>query len=361
MRKLASIKRIDALVPIEGKDRIVLATVDGWNVIVQKDQFSEGDLCVFCEIDSVLPEKPEFEFLRPKNFRIKTMRMAGVISQGICFPLNILPKHNYKEGDDVTKIIGITQYVPTMDIENTTQQKQNKKTKSKITKFLLRYKFFRDIMNKKKTEKGFPSFISKTDETRIQNIPFVLNNKCKFIATEKIDGQSGTFAIVRKKSIFKKRRFEYIVCSRNIRLHKPDNSTYWFVSKKYNIENKLKNMVNDFAVNWIAIQGECIAPNVQKNKYKVTEPDLYVFNLITPSGRIGSLEAKEMCEKYGFKFVPIISDNYILPDTINEVLDFAHGESKIGNTLREGIVFRSLDGKISFKAVDPLFLLKYDE
>lgn len=114
MRTLASIKEIAALHPIEGKDRIELAVIDGWSVIVKKNEFQVGDRCVYCEIDSVLPEKPEFEFLRNKNFRIKTMKMGGVISQGICFPLSILPESEYKVGDDVTDIMGVKQYEPTI-------------------------------------------------------------------------------------------------------------------------------------------------------------------------------------------------------------------------------------------------------
>ena len=359
MRKLASIRHISAISPIEGKDRIVLALVDGWSVIVKKDEFKVDDLCVYCEIDSVLPEKPEFEFLRSKNFRIKTMKMAGVISQGICFPLSILPEGTYFYGDDVTDIIGVKQYQETMDIE------PQKASSNKYPQFLMRYKIFRRIVNRgnKKAQKGFPDFISKTDETRIQNMPFILNNKSPFVATEKIDGQSGTFALVKHKSklMFWRTKYEYIVCSRNIRLWKKDGSSYWSVSDRYDIENKLRDMLNDFKIDWIAIQGECIAPNVQKNKYKVSCADLYVFNLIFPTGRLGSVEAKEICERYGFKFVPILSTNYILPDSVNDVIEYAHGNSKIGDTLREGVVFRSYDGKISFKAVDPKFLLKYDE
>jgi RNA ligase (TIGR02306 family) len=97
MRKLASIKIIKAILPIEGRDKIVLAIVDGWSVIVKKDEFQAGDKCVYCEIDSVMPELEQFEFLRSKKFRIKTMKMAGVISQGICFPLSILPCGYYAE------------------------------------------------------------------------------------------------------------------------------------------------------------------------------------------------------------------------------------------------------------------------
>lgn len=112
---------------------------------------------------------------------------------------------------------------------------------------------------------------------------------------------------------------------------------------------------------WIALQGECIAPNVQGNKYKVTDADFYAFNLIYPTGRLDSLMAKSICNQHGINFVPILATDYVLPDTVNEVLEYAHGKSKLGETLREGIVFRSKDGKQSFKAVDPQFLLKYDE
>ena len=363
MRKQASIKTITAISPIEGKDLIGLATVDGWGVIVQKSQFQPGDKCVYVEIDSVMPQKPEFEFLRKRDFRIRTMKMAGVISQGICFPLDILPpKKNgteYEIGEDVTEVIGVTQYEPTMDKEPDSAQKEQEK---KYPGWLMRFKWFRRmVLGPKKKKGGFPSFVSKTDEVRIQNIPHILQDKREWIATEKVDGQSGTFALVRHKSRwpFGKDKFEYIVCSRNLRLGKQDNSSYWRVSERYKIENVLQNMIGDR--DWIAIQGECIAPNVQGNKYKVTEPDLYVFNLIYPTGRLGSKVAKSIIENHGMKFVPIVAEDYVLPDTVQEVLDYAHGQSALGDTLREGIVFRSKDGVHSFKAVDPLFLIKYNE
>ena len=117
MRKLASIKTIGNILPIEGRDKIELAIIDGWSVIVKKGEFQTGDLCVYCEIDSVMPETEQFEFLRSKKFRIKTMKMAGVVSQGICFALNVLPKGKYKADQDVTETLGVKQYEPTMDAE----------------------------------------------------------------------------------------------------------------------------------------------------------------------------------------------------------------------------------------------------
>lgn len=177
MRTLASIKEIAALHPIEGKDRIELAVIDGWSVIVKKNEFQVGDRCVYCEIDSVLPEKPEFEFLRNKNFRIKTMKMGGVISQGICFPLSILPESEYKVGDDVTDIMGVKQYEPTMDREPKSLGETQLDSK-KYPKWLMRSKWFRKLVRlyDKRGSKAFPAFVHKTDETRIQNIPFILRN-----------------------------------------------------------------------------------------------------------------------------------------------------------------------------------------
>lgn len=264
----------------------------------------------------------------------------------------------FEDGLDVTDIIGIKQYERTMDKEPMETVSAPKK---KYPQFLMRMAWFRKLVLPKKQSKGFPTFISKTDETRIQNMPFILKDKREWIATEKVDGQSGSFCLVRHKSRipFVKDKFEYIVCSRNLRLFSKDNSSYWRVSDKYQIENALRNMIGDRE--WIALQGECIAPNVQGNKYKVTDADFYAFNLIYPTGRLDSLTAKSICNQHGMNFVPILATDYVLPDTVNEVLEYAHGKSQLGETLREGIVFRSKDGKQSFKAVDPQFLLKYDE
>lgn len=364
MRKLASIQQIEWIRPIEGRDRIELAGVLGYSVIIKKDEFKPGDLCVFCEIDSVLPEKPEFEFLRPKKFRIKTMKLGQSYSQGIVFSLDILPpkKHgeSYARDEDVTDVIGVKQYEPTMDKEP--EELIAKQKKSRYPRWLMRFPWFRSLVLAKPKKSGFPSFVSKTDETRLQNMPWLLEDKREWICTEKINGQSGTFALVRHKNPipFLKDRFEYIVCSRNLQLGRPDNSSYWKVSERYKIENVLHNMIGDR--DWIAIQGECIAPNVQKNMYKVEEADLYVFNLIYPTGRLGSVVAKSMMEQHGLKFVPILSEHYVLPDTIEEALADATGKSVINpDSIREGVVCRSPDGKRSWKCVSPEYLVRNDE
>ena len=366
-RHLATIRRITRLEPIPNKDRIELAFIDGWQVIVKKGEFEVGGKCVYVEIDSVLPPKPEFEFLKSKNYRIKTMKMSGVRSEGICFPMSILPGNEleYPIDKDVTDLLGIKQYEETMDDGGSNVQ-QIPEHKTKWPWWLMKYKWFRRLVTQKRVN-GFPSFVQKTDECRVQNAPFYLQNKSvKWDVTEKCDGQSGTFVLVKHKSKipFMKPKYEFIVCSRNRRLGgKPDGTSYWDVTVKYDIENVLKKMIwhND----WVCIQGECVGPKIQGNKYKFKSNDLYVFNVIYGSRnerrRLPSPEGKKVVEQYGLKFVPIVATGVTLPDTVDEMLKMAHGQSAIGDTLREGLVCRSVDGVSSFKAVDPEFLMKYDE
>lgn len=363
MRNLASVQRIQWLRPIEGRDRIELAGVLGWQVIVKKGEFHIGELCVYIEIDSILPEKPEFEFLRSKNFRIRTMKMAGVLSQGIVFPLDILPPdvvEQAAEGDDVTSVLGIKKWEP---YEEPVREEKEPKKRSKLLTLMYKVPFLRLIARalspKKAKRAAWPSFITKTDETRVQNMPWIFDDRTiEYQVTEKVDGQSGTF-FLRKKHLWS---YEFGVCSRNCRLAKPDDSSYWYVAKKYHIEEVLRTMMKRFPhAKWIAIQGECVGPGIQGNKYKFKERDLFCFNLIIDGIRMDNIGARKLITLYGMQWVPTVDDHYFLPNNIDELLAFATAESVFGNTLREGIVLRNYQRNISFKAVSNEFLMKWKE
>ncbi len=345
MRKLGSIQKIKKIEKIKGADNIELVTILGWEVIIKKDEFKVGDLCVYIEIDSMLPEKPEFEFLRPKKFQIKTFKLGkfGVVSQGIAFPISILPKKQYKIDEDVTDIIGIKKYDP-----EKAKELKLKKKKNPIIKFLYRFKLFRHIMSKFKSKESFPSFIPKTDETRLQSIPRVLHSDDMYYVTEKLDGQSGTIS---------KNKGKHYVCSRNLWLKKNNDSSYWKMYKKYNLKDKLNRLNRN-----IAIQGEIIGPKIQKNKYNLKELDFYVFLIYNIDTRqyLNLTEMISLCKKLGLKMVPIINDNFKLKSTVKEMVEMSKGSSKLYNTKREGLVFRSTTyGHKSFKAINPDFLLKH--
>ena len=360
-RKLASVQVIKNLAPIEGRDKIMLAEIEGWHVIVGKDDFHVGDKCVYIEIDSVLPDRPEFEQARKRANRVRTMKMAGVFSEGIAYPLSILPNmiddhtisyNQYNEGDDVTQLLGITKYDEYAGDDIACRQviKKNKYTKWQ----LFWYKIFGFP---KKKENEFPSLVSKTDETRIQNVPDALKYKEPVVVTEKVDGCSMTAIIEHTGFLLPKE--EFTLASRNRSLEK-DNSHYWRVAEEYDLQERMSLMLEEWDSPWLAIQGEVAGPAIQGNPYKMKELDFFVFNIIDPSGRWSTEKMATWCYRYGLSYVPIIDTNYVLPDTVDDMLKYATGPSLLNpEVLREGVVIRSKDGQKSFKAVSPEYLVKH--
>ena len=358
MRKLASVRKISEIKSIPNADAIEVAIIDGWECVVRKSEgYKVGDLIVYFEPDSVLPEKPEFEFLRDKKFRVRVMKLRGQVSSGLVCSISILPNKKWKEGDDVTDIIGVTKYDPEL-IEENKLVKDNgskKKYKNPIIKWLMRFKWFRNIVNGKPIDTSFPYWVKKTDEERLQNMVNMFNRErdegTVFTGTEKVDGQSATYTLRR----IKRNKFDFVVCSRNLRL-KEDNSNYWKIARKHNLKEVLKDLIGD--KEFVTIQGEIYGQKIQGNKYKLDDIDFRVFNLIYPDRNVPTDEFTEILKRYRIKSVPIVVQNYKLPETIHDVVEFSKGKSVLYNRNREGIVFRNYEKNISFKVINPDFLLE---
>ena len=353
-RKLASIQIIKDLQVIEGADKIVKATILGWEVVVLKDDFNIGDLCVYCEIDSILPDKPEFAFLKERKFRIRTIKLKGQVSQGICFPVSILPKGKYKEGDNVTEILNIKKYDPQSEAEQKEIDRLNAIHKNRIRKYFMRFSWIRRLIFRP-ARLPRPSFIRKTDEDRIQLFPDICKEQkgTEFYATEKLDGTSASYFLIKKGF-----RYKYGICSRNYQILKRDN-LYWSISDKLNIKDILINLVRYHKAELVYIQGEIIGPKVQENKYHFSGLELYVFNLkIDHKWYFYSPDiASELSSR--LKVVPTLKIDYVLPDTISQAVEAAKGKSLFADIPREGIVLRN--NRLSFKIINPDFLLKYEE
>lgn len=361
MRRLVTIQKIEKLYPIiflneddvaEEATNIELAQVLGWHVVVQKGLYKEGDLCIYAEIDSIFPELPVFEFLRPKKFRIKTVKIKGQVSQGICFPLSILdelPKvDKEKLGDidekdiktlelvedaDVTDLIGVIKYDPELAQERSGNA------------FL------------GGSKGNFPGFLVKTDQTRIQAMPKLLAKYKgqKFVITEKLDGSSMTIYNFND---------EKEICSRNLKVKEDEKNAFWKVNYKYDILNRIPT--------GFAIQGELVGPGVQKNKYKLEELDVYFFDVydINKAEYLFPEDAEEFIKKLDLKFVPNLGI-IELPDSVDELVKMSEvTTSALAPVLREGLVFKASKslgiledpnlkiGRLSFKVISPKFLLE---
>lgn len=380
-RALAYIQHVTNIRPIEGADNIEQCNVLGWNLICKKGEFHEGDPCVYIEIDSKVPEREEFEFLRAKGFKVKTMKLGkfNCISQGLAMPQSAFKElTGLSEGTDVTDILGI-KYSVQEDNTRKSNGDPNAKYKSmaarhqkifkkKWARWMMRRSWGRKVMffffgKKKDNPRGFPTFVSKTDEERVENQPWRIGDGKTYLATEKLDGTSCTYALERKG----RNKFEFYVCSRNVRQQDEkqecyhDHNIYWDLAFKYNIEQHLKDFLNQFPqLKWVCIQGEGVG-SVQGNPLKLTEDDLYVFNFKeSQTGRWSSMAGAGQVREWGMKWVPILGEVQ-MPDTMEELKVLATGKSKVNpNVMREGIVYRSLDGSDSFKNVSREYLLKHN-
>ena len=333
-RKLATVRIITDIKPIEGADMIELATVGGWNVVVAKNVGHKvGDMVVYCEIDSFLPIREEFEFLRKtsykkmgdqEGFRLKTIRLRGQVSQGLILPIHVLPLlEMVHEGQDVTEMLGIVKYEPPIPAE---------------------------LAGKVKGQ--FPSFLRKTDEERVQNLvkeyeEYRYQSKHQFYITEKLDGSSATFYL---------NNGEFGVCSRNLELLETEGNTFWKVARETDLENKLRQYGKN-----LSLQGELIGEGIQGNPYKIKGQKVMFFNVfdIDKQERMSLGAFLKVMDDLFLEFVPILDINFELPETVEDMLKYAEDKSVLNDkTEREGVVVRSMDGTISFKAISNSFLLK---
>jgi RNA ligase (TIGR02306 family) len=352
MRTLASIQAINAIEPITGADAIERARVLGWWVVVKRGEFRTGDAVVYCEIDSLLPERPAFEFLRkscwrpaittpagevllPAGFRIKTVKLRGQVSQGICFPLSILPDDSPREvGADVTAALGIVKFDPPLPASMSGRVKG-----------------------------AFPGFVPKTDETRVQILEAVIarHRGKTFYVTEKLDGTSFTAFV---------RRGEFGVCSRNQWLDETDlDNTLCRVANELELATRLAAARARAGFD-LAIQGEIIGPGLQGNKYARTRAELHVFNVVNLDtlSLVPHAELLAITAAAELTVVPQLG-TVVLDHAVDALVELSIGTSALNpKTPREGIVLRPLLderdpelGRLSFKAINPKFLLQYDE
>ena len=336
MRKMATIRQIDALNPIEGADAIECATIGGWKVVVKKGEFSVGDRAVYCEIDSWIPtelapflskgkEPREFEGIRGE--RLRTVKLRGQLSQGLLLNLDIaIPQTNsFVEGDDVSETLGIVKWERPMNAQLAGMAKGN-----------------------------FPSLIPKTDQERAQNlvgeILAAAQAGTQFEITEKLEGSSMTVYLING---------EFGVCSRNLDLKETADNTFWQVARQEQIEEKMRAVGDD---NW-AIQGELIGPGIQGNIYKLSKPEFRVFDVynVQAGEYVQPVNRRALIDRMGLLHVPVLSGNADLGvGSVDELLQWAEGKSVMGDIVgpeREGIVFKEVRGGMSFKAISNSYLL----
>lgn len=330
MRKLATIRRIDELLPIEGADKIQLAIVGGWKVVAQKGLYQVGDLALYLEIDSWVPTKLA-PFLskgkEPRVFngiqgeRLRTVKLRGQISQGLLIPLDeAMPEtHSFGEDSDVTEYLGVQKWEKPINAQLAGVCKGN-----------------------------FPTAIPKTDQERVQNLKkeIAASQDRVFEVTEKLEGSSMTVYLLDG---------EFGVCSRNMDLKRDENNSFWKTALELDIEGKMRATKTDN----FAVQGELIGPGVQGNIYGLTELQFHVYDVYDVKSGEYMMPAlrRAIVAMLGLTHVHVLDDHYVLNDNIEDLLKLAEGKSRLADVEREGIVFKQNDGGLTFKAISNKYLL----
>lgn len=343
MRKLASIQVVNEIRPIENADAIECVVILGWTVVAKKGEFKVGDKCVFFEIDSILPNEEKYSFLDYKEeyngYRLKTVRLRGQLSQGLALPINIFDiPEDIEVGTDLTEQLKIRKYEPPVPEET------GAKSSSRVWE------------------------IPKTDEERYQSNPALveaLKGK-KYYASVKLDGTSTTIIL----NFNEDDEPEVNVCGRNTCYIESANNKYWAVTMKYSMKEKILDYYNKTGKR-LAFQGELIGPKIQGNKMGLTENDLYIFNVWMADGK----QPFEKCDldtslkivkDFGLNFVPIeLTGEFVYTsDELQDLTKIKYNKyfpnAKPSQNI-EGLVFRSIDMKVSFKVVSNEFLLRGGE
>ena len=334
MRKLATIRKIDALTPIDGADKIEVATVGGWKVVAQKGLYNVGDLAVYFEIDSWIPTelapflskgKEPREFEGVKGERLKTIKLRGQLSQGLLMPLEEACKNidsELFEGLDVSFPLNIIKWEKPMNAQLAGLARGN-----------------------------FPSLIPKTDQERVQNLTKEINaaieTRTRFEVTEKLEGSSMTVYLIDG---------EFGVCSRNLDLKETEGNSFWATARRDDIEGKMRAVDEHWS---FAIQGELIGPGIQGNIYKLSQPEFRVFDVynIQSGAYLDPEDRRALIERMGLSHVPVLT-TFMMAIPVADLLTLAEGKSELNKDQeREGIVFKEVNGGMSFKAISNSYLL----
>lgn len=388
-RELTYVVNIDRIEPIIGSDNCEAAVVGGWRVMTRKGTFQAGDKAVYFEIDSKVPETETFAFLAPKHYKVKTQKYTFggkglMISQGLLMSFEDFgwDINAYEVGDFLTETLGVKYSVVEDNKRKVSVNKYKRMAQrhaklfktNKLVQWLYARTWGKKLLflflgNKRDKKAAFwPSWVVKTDEERVQNLPQLFpSDDTEWFVTEKVDGTSTTFTIKR----LKRNKYEFYVCSRNVCFDKPEKeeklfyetNVYTEMAIKYNAEEVLKNILethNEFE--FVTIQGETYGKSVQQRDYHMNDIDFKAFNLIFgyKDGTTKRLNPREMTEiltnTYNIPCVPILDEHFKLPNSIDEMVTYADGDSIIDGDYREGVVLRTTDGVNSFKAVSNYYL-----
>lgn len=368
---MVTICKVKKILKHPNADRLEIAEIKGWQVVCQKDIYKEGDLVIYFEIDSVLPEDVEDIIfgkdakIKLSKSRVKTIRIRQMYSQGLICPIVLLQERitkKIKEGIDISDDLGVKKY----------EEPISKSSKMYVQPI------------KKKYEN--PNFHKVRKPQNIKNFKDLFIGK-EVSVTEKVHGTSVVIEYVKRPSatfmdklnIFIFGKYEFCYRSMSVQLQKrksiwqgilkkifrkPDTGFYEKEIGKDVYSEAVKNYkLKDILDQGYGITGEIYGDGIQKNysySLKTGERKLICYGVRKDGINVQFKEAKQYCEKIGLQYVPVLFEGILTEEILSGC---TNGKSKLDDkTIKEGCVVELTNQENSsiviLKSISEAYLLK---
>jgi RNA ligase (TIGR02306 family) len=355
------VAKIDEIKVIPGADNIEQAVIGGWNCIIQKNQYTKGDLVIVATTDAVIPQELSdnmnvTNYLR-KGGRVRTVKLRGVYSECLIIPIKYVPfMENYYEGKDMMYAMNIYKYEPPAV---QVQLSSGRKIKyHQNPNFGVYYKF-----------------------PNIKNVKGIFTEEDEVQITRKIHGTNARYGIVKKRSLSlwdKVKKFfgiadqwieyEYVYGSHNVEKGSDSQGFYdtdvWrTIAESYDIKNKLwsyaKTYGPDIIGSGIILYGEICGPGIQKNyDYGLNKIEFLGFDFVENGKYLGTWStAHVIVDRLNLPHVAVLHTGMWSQEIQDEYTfnNFIQG-SKVPH---EGIVIKHVSGERSkvAKVINPDYLI----
>ncbi|MFY9345753.1 MAG: RNA ligase (ATP) [Planctomycetota bacterium] len=302
---IVPVAAIDAIAPHPNADRLEIATVLGWQVVVPKGRYQPGTKVVYFPPDAIVPKEHSDRFGVTQylaNGRVKCARLRGVPSYGFLFPPD---DANVAIGTDLAAHYGIKKWLPP-------------------ARPMLHGAALPD----------HPSFPRYTDLENLRNFPGVLAAGEEVVLTEKVHGTNVRVGLVRG---------ERMAGSHNIRRAEPtervNENPYWLPWTMAPVEALLTHFAK--TSERVVLFGEVYGRSVQSFHYGAIDTMQFAaFDLLVGEKFLDWAELQAALRQFA---VPAVPELWRGPFALATVAQHAGGKTTFdAEHIREGVVVRPL-------------------
>jgi RNA ligase (TIGR02306 family) len=340
-----TIEEIETVNPIEGADRIQVATVKGlvFNFVIGKDQFKPGDKVLYFPVDSLVPQALAEKLGvagklagKDKN-RLKTVKLRRILSQGLVAPVSLIDGLVDRTPESITQFLGITKYEPPEVVCHGGK--------------LVRHVEYVETYDLE----GADRYFNVADQ--MMNIPVYISSK--------IEGSNFYCGVDATGNSVVGQRSGAIIPDGTI------SHTWWSTATSQGLIDASTRIRTDlFPGMSVILRGELIGSGIQGDYYNIGKHKVLIFDIKVNDKYLSAQNFLDICKKYEVRTVPILSVGKTLREWLNgrTIKEASNHRSTLIDKLEEGIVIKPmleqysniLGGRMVIKQRSPEYLAKSD-